>query len=283
MIPSPDLQRVVFVVWLLLSPGCGPERSAPASDVAAPPETLRQDTAPMVHALHTQGRFIVDAAGDRVRLRGINWNGGHEEGYVPYGLDHHAPAEIAARIVALGFNSVRLTYSDEMVATNPVPDPPVVAAVPDLAGRPALEVFDAVVEALTDAGVYVILNDHMSDAAWCCSLEDGNALWYNERWSEDQWIANWVALAERYRDDPLVVGADLRNEPRLPALWSAPSVPEVPSPRSTGREGPRLGALAPLRQPRGLGPPRPGDPRREQPGLPRRPDVLVRTHRERRT
>lgn len=171
--------------------------------------------------LRVAGRHVVDADGARVRLQGVNWNGGHEENLVPTGLDHHTPAAIAAKLRAMGFNHVRLTYSDRLVRDDPVPPDAALAANPDLRGRPAMAAFDAVVRALADAGLLVILNNHMSDAAWCCSLEDGNALWYNERFSEDDWIANWVRLARRYRGIPAVVGADLRNEPRMPALWGA--------------------------------------------------------------
>jgi len=42
---------------------------------------------PVEPPLSTQGRFIVDAHGRRVRLAGVNWYGAHEDlGLVP-GLD----------------------------------------------------------------------------------------------------------------------------------------------------------------------------------------------------
>jgi endoglucanase len=224
----PRHDRCLLIGLLLLTAfGCSAGGEGSPPDLPSAPDGVAHDTSPVVLGLHTAGRYIVDGDGQRVRLRGINWNGAHEEKFVPLGLDFHAPDEIAARIAELGFNSVRLTYSDEMVATDPIPAPETVAGAPALTGRSAMEVFDATVAALTAQGLYVILNNHMSDAAWCCSLEDGNALWYNERWSEAQWIDNWVSLAKRYAGNPLVVGADLRNEPRLPTLWSAAAIPEV--------------------------------------------------------
>jgi endoglucanase len=42
-----------------------------------------------------------------------------------------------------------------------------------------MAIFDKTVEAITKAGVAVILNNHMSDAGWCCSNTDRNGLWHN--------------------------------------------------------------------------------------------------------
>ena len=66
-------------------------------------------------------------------------------------------------------------------------------------------------------GLMVILDNHSSDAIWCCNLEDGNGLWYTDRHPESHWLAAWRAVAARYASTPAVVGAGLRNEPR-PAL-----------------------------------------------------------------
>eukprot|EP00421_Protoceratium_reticulatum_P034612 CAMPEP_0168469708 /NCGR_PEP_ID=MMETSP0228-20121227/58357_1 /TAXON_ID=133427 /ORGANISM="Protoceratium reticulatum, Strain CCCM 535 (=CCMP 1889)" /LENGTH=58 /DNA_ID=CAMNT_0008485497 /DNA_START=76 /DNA_END=248 /DNA_ORIENTATION=+ len=49
-------------------------------------------------------------------------------------------------------------------------DPAFVAANPELRNRTALEVFDAVVEAVTSEGLMVIVNCHTSDYRWCCGL-----------------------------------------------------------------------------------------------------------------
>ena len=71
------------------------------------------------------------------------------------------------------------------------------AANPQLAGRPALAVLDAVVAALARARVFVILDNHVSDADWCCDQGDENGLWFNDRWSEAAWLAAHAKLAAR--------------------------------------------------------------------------------------
>jgi len=195
--------------------------------------------------LAVEGRFVVDAAGNRVRLFSVNWNGAHEEGFVPTGLDMQPLQAIAVRIRDLGFNSVRLTWSNEMVESNPVVAPERVEANPDLAGLHAMDVFDAAVGALADAGLLVILNNHMSNAGWCCSLDDGNSLWYNDDYPESAWIEDWVFLAERYGGTPAVIGADLRNEPRLPAVWSDAFGAQVDWPSAAERCGNAVLAIKP--------------------------------------
>jgi hypothetical protein len=52
-------------------------------------------------------------------------------------------------------------------------------------GKTAMEVFDATVASLSKAGVAVILNNHISDAMWCCSVTDSNGLWYNDNYRAD--------------------------------------------------------------------------------------------------
>ena len=77
-----------------------------------------------------------------------------------------------------------------------------------------MEVFDATVKALVNAGVMVILNNHISDAMWCCSETDGNGLWHNKHYTADQWEEVLTTLAKEYKDEPMVIGNDLRNEIR---------------------------------------------------------------------
>jgi endoglucanase len=84
-----------------------------------------------------------------------------------------------------------------------------------------MQVFDKTVEALTRAGVMVILNNHISDAMWCCNLDDGNGLWYNPRYSTKDFYDTLVKMTERYYTDnehtaknSMVIGVDIRNEIR---------------------------------------------------------------------
>jgi endoglucanase len=164
--------------------------------------------------LSTKENRIIDSMGKQIRFAGVNWYGAHMKRHVVNGLDKRSISEIAGHIASLGFNCVRLPFSNEMYWDNPSVAADTVGANPQFAGRPAMEVYDAVVAELTRKGIMVILNDHNSDAQWCCSEEDGNGLWYTNKYPVERWRKMWVELVRRYRTNPLVVGADLRNELR---------------------------------------------------------------------
>lgn len=164
--------------------------------------------------LSTNGRFIVDARGRRVRLAGVNWYGFHEDDGVAPGLDRTDRRALARRIALHGFNSVRLPFSLWMTEqTASVPEE-YLAANPDLSGSTPMQVYDACVEALTGAGLIVIPNCHTLDPGWCCGGDDGNGMWYNDRWPEAKFYMAWQQMAERYKSNPLVAAMDLMNEPR---------------------------------------------------------------------
>lgn len=129
--------------------------------------------------LRTTGRYIVDATARRFKLLAVNWYGGSDELFVPGGLEVRPRTDIANLIRSLGFNSVRLPYSDEMVVRNPIVAPSLLAANPDLIGMHALDIFVAVVEACTDAGLAVVINDHITQAGWYDGKNLCDASWSN--------------------------------------------------------------------------------------------------------
>jgi len=154
----------------------------------------------------------------RVRLNAVNWYGAESSDFVVGGLGSASLAAIVQQVKGMGLNAVRLPWSNELYETNPKVASSALAANPALEGEDALTILDQVVNALTAAGMMVILDNHNSDAEWCCG-DDGNTLWYNSRYSEANWLSDWAGMAARYAGNPLVVGADLRNEPRVSATW----------------------------------------------------------------
>lgn len=227
-----SLLRAVLTTLVLLA-GVLPAQAAAAAAAPAPvPAPATAVGEAWTPPLSTRGRYIVDAQGNRFRLRSGNWDGAqgswngsgdredpatHHSGQpshgIPIGLDRVPLPALLADFRALGLNSIRLPFSNEMLrTTTPVPDA-AVAANPALRGRTPLQVFDAVVAALTAEGFAVILNNHTVTTRWCCGL-DGNERWNSAGQSTAQWADDWVFLARRYRDNPRVVGADLYNEVR---------------------------------------------------------------------
>ncbi|HEY2407581.1 MAG TPA: cellulase family glycosylhydrolase [Polyangiaceae bacterium] len=173
--------------------------------------------------LKTSSRFIVDANGARIKLAGVNWYGAESATLIPDGLQLNERHAIAKLIHDMGFNSVRLPWCNELVATNPVADATRLGKNPDLVGKSALEVFDAVVDALAEQGLLVILDNHRSRGDWCCDTIHGDGLWYTQDYPEDQFIAHWQFMTDRYKTQPAVIGADLRNELRSQLIAGAPA------------------------------------------------------------
>ncbi|MFF8727033.1 glycoside hydrolase family 5 protein [Streptomyces sp. NPDC015171] len=232
--PPAVLRIAVTAAGFLLTVGtafaAAPPHSAPDRTAAA-----AADPADWTAPLSTRGRYIVDAHGDRFRLKAANWDGaqgswtgsgsvtdpadhhaGQDSHGIPLGLDRAPMSQLLADFHALGINSIRLPFSNEMIhGTTPVPDG-AVAANPQLRGKTPLEVYDAVVDALSRSGFAVILNNHTNTTRWCCGV-DGNERW-NSGQSTAQWADDWVFMARRYASVPRVVGADLYNEVRRDVL-----------------------------------------------------------------
>jgi len=167
---------------------------------------------------HTSGNRVVDSGGMPVRIAAVNWSGMQTQHFVPAGLDHQPLDNIMARIRSLGFNAIRLPFSNQLVERNPV----VVDGLdanPDLKGLHALDIMDRVVSAAGKHGLRIILDDHRSNVG---VDPQENGLWYTRAYAESAWIADWKALARRYRGNATVVGADLRDEPHTgpPGPWS---------------------------------------------------------------
>ena len=213
--------------------------------VKAPMGEITRADADFAPPLQTAGRHIVDANGKRFKLASVNWYGASDIFFVPMGLDIVHRSEIAKTIKKMGFNSVRFPYSDQMVLENPIVDAKHLQANLDLlepyhdsgksdgqprletesSGPRALDVYNACVTAMTDEGIAVIPNDHITNAAWCDGMNLCDSSWKNSQYgpickiyqTTESWIENWKTIMKPFVDNPLVIGADLRNEPR--GLW----------------------------------------------------------------
>ncbi|MDC0709356.1 cellulase family glycosylhydrolase [Stigmatella sp. ncwal1] len=180
--------------------------------------------------LSTRGRYIVDRCGERFKLKSVNWFGASDQLEVVGGLDKQKLSDLVTGMKALGFNSVRLPFSNNML--HPDDNKPAAQRCqekygvtcidptknPELLNKTALEVYDAVVAELTRQGLVVILNNHTTKSMWCCGW-DGNGFWDSSQ-ALQRWQDDWVMLAGRYQGNKWVAGADLRNEVRPDGLDS---------------------------------------------------------------
>jgi endoglucanase len=188
----------------------------PATDSGPASDASDASAYPLLPAVpfHTQSRWIMDASEHRFKLAGVNWYGAESPDLVVSGLDHADVHAIAHLVKELGFNSVRIPWALQLYEQNPVIPNALLSSNAALQGKHALDILDAVVDAVAREGLVVVLDNHRSRADWCCDTYHGDGLWHTAQYPEASWIADWQGIVERYRSQPAVVGVDLRNEIR---------------------------------------------------------------------
>ncbi|PSM44504.1 endoglucanase [Streptomyces dioscori] len=164
---------------------------------------------------HTSGRQILDAAGQPVRIAGINWFGFETSNNVVHGLWARDYKSMIDQMKSLGYNAIRLPYSDDILKSGAVANSIDFSGGKnaDLQGLSPLQIMDKLVAYAGQDGLKVILDRHRPDAA------GQSALWYTSAVPETTWITNLKSLATRYKGNPTVIGIDLHNEPHDPACW----------------------------------------------------------------
>ena len=63
---------------------------------------------------HTSGRQILDSANQPVRIAGVNWFGFETSNYVAHGLWSRDYKSMMDQMKSLGYNTIRLPYSDDI-------------------------------------------------------------------------------------------------------------------------------------------------------------------------
>jgi aryl-phospho-beta-D-glucosidase BglC (GH1 family) len=167
---------------------------------------------------HTDGNQIVDVNGKTVRIAGVNWFGFETGTFVAHGLWARNYKDMMKQMVQLGFNTIRLPYSEDIFNPANVPNSINYSLNPDLKGLSSLQIMDKIVDYAGQVGLRIILDEHSA-------MHDNHAneqLWYipgSSTYTEQAWINDWVQLAQRYAGNATVIGADLHNEPHGVASW----------------------------------------------------------------
>ena len=156
---------------------------------------------------------LYEAGGREVRLTGVNWFGLETSNFAPHGLWARNWGEMLDQIAASGFNSLRLPFSNQLFERDSRPNSIDLSKNPDLDGLNGLQLLDRIIGGAASRGLRVVLDRHRPAA------DAQSELWYTDRVPEARWIQDWVMLAQRYRDQPAVAGADLHNEPHGAASW----------------------------------------------------------------
>jgi endoglucanase len=164
---------------------------------------------------HTAGSAIVDSNNQPVRIAGVNWFGFETSNFVVHGLWTRDYRDMLNQMKSLGYNTLRLPYSDQMfdAASKPNSIDFSSGKNTDLQGLSPLGVMDKIVAYTGQIGLKIFLDRHRPDAS------GQTALWYTSGVTESRWISDWQMLARHYLNNPTIVGADLHNEPHDPACW----------------------------------------------------------------
>lgn len=162
---------------------------------------------------HTDGSRIVDDAGNQVKIAGVNWFGLETGTFAPHGLWSRGYKDMMDQMKNLGYNAIRLPYSNEALAGGAKPNGIDYSKNPDLANLSPVEIMDRIVAYAGQIGMKVILDQHRPDS------QAQSSLWYTGSLSESRWIDDWKMLASRYNNNATVIGADLHNEPHDNACW----------------------------------------------------------------
>lgn len=168
----------------------------------------------IVPPLSAQKSQIIDSTGKVVLLQGINWFGMEVSTHAPHGLWVRDYKQMLAHIKSLGYNLIRLPYSVEAMKSSHIYGIDfTIGANAELRGKTPLEVMDLIVQEARKQGLLILLDSHC--------LKDGiiSQVWYGDGFTEKDWIDTWTMLAKRYKNQPNVIGADLKNEPHGRASW----------------------------------------------------------------
>ncbi|XGV99157.1 MAG: cellulase family glycosylhydrolase [Leptolyngbya sp. BL-A-14] len=164
--------------------------------------------------LSTKGAQIIDASGQAVLLRGVNWFGIETETQVPHGLWARDYKEMLTQIKGLGYNLIRLPYSVQSLRATTISGVDfTIGSNRDLQGKTPLEAMDLIIQEAQRQGLMILLDSHRLNS------QQIPELWYGDGFTEADWIDTWKLLATRYQKQPNVIGADLKNEPHGRASW----------------------------------------------------------------
>ncbi|GAB3434560.1 cellulase family glycosylhydrolase [Flindersiella endophytica] len=162
---------------------------------------------------HTNGRQLLDAANQPVRMTGINWFGFETSNYVPHGLWTRGYRDMLDQMKSLSYNTLRLPYASQLFDAGSTPNSIDFNKNPDLQGLSGIQIMDKIIDYAGQIGMKVVLDRHRPDSG------SQSALWYTSQYPETRWISDWQMLARRYAGNTTVIGADLHNEPHAPACW----------------------------------------------------------------
>ena len=129
----------------------------------------------------TSGNQIVDSAGHSVQIAGVNWFGFESSNLAPHGLWTRGYQDMMNQMKDLGFNTIRLPFSNDTIHSTGTPNGIDFSKNPDLQGLTAMQIMDKIVAYAGEIGLKIILDHHRNDSGAGASP---NGLWYDAQHPE---------------------------------------------------------------------------------------------------
>ena len=177
---------------------------------------------------HTSGRQILDSSNTPVRIAGINWFGFETSNFVVHGLWTRDYKSMLDQILSLGYNTLRLPYSDDIFKSGTVPNSIDFSngKNADLQGLNSLQVMDKLVAYSGQIGLKIILDRHRPDSG------GQSALWYTSSVPESTWIAEAICARIAFSGRvgaPIAIIVSIRvSASRGVLAWTVVSDPSWP-------------------------------------------------------
>jgi hypothetical protein len=207
---------------------------AVSSPIALPVNRTKASLSPSSAAVagggwSTSGPRILTPTGNEYIIAGANWFGAETRNFAPHGMWSRDYKFLLDQFKSLGFNTIRLPYSDENWRINPKVSKNIVGACPECQGKRTRDVLALIVNYAGAIGLHIIMDNHRSSSG----SNTESATWYTSTFPEQVWIEDWQSIlrwshgipqtlgapdtitANYLASDgfPTIIGFDLRNEP----------------------------------------------------------------------
>lgn len=136
---------------------------------------------------------------------------------IPQGLWIRTYKSIIEQVKILGFNTIRITFSSEMLRSDSIAVGIDYYRNPELQGLSPLQCMDVIIGYAGSIGLRVILSRFTSKTGNILN----EPLWYipgDAYYTAERFQMDWVNLATRFAGSA-VIGADLWNEPSIVVTW----------------------------------------------------------------
>lgn len=174
------------------------------------PQAIPEESEPDVNENYcrVEGSKILDASGSVLRLKGMSF--GNNVWYNPKtSIVNHHDEKSYAELNELGFNSVRFYLNYALFEDD---------SRPYAYKEEGFKWIEQNVEWAKKHGIKLILNMHIPQGGF---ISTKNVVFWNDISLQERYQALWEAIAERFVNEPAIIGYGLLNEPYLPDIGNA--------------------------------------------------------------